>query len=716
MQRERRSESADWQAREGAPAPLGVSVDDASGALNFALYSKHATAVRLLLFQAGDCTTPLHGEDLLWRRNKSGRIWHCRIPAALAEQARYYAYQVDGPRDAASGHRFDPDKLLLDPYARAVHFPPGFSRSAAAHPGANPGRAPLGVIRPEGAPVRASGPAPRHTHDAVIYELHVRGFTRRANSGVAPERRGTFAGLVEKIPYLKELGVTIVELLPVFQFDPQEGNYWGYMPLGFFALHGAYGCRCGCGEQLAEFRAMVEALHAAGIEVILDVVYNHTAEGDETGPTYSLRGIDNTTYYLLEQDRSRYRNDSGAGNVVHTANRYVGALILDSLRYWAGEMGVDGFRFDLASLFTRRADGSIDLEQPPIIAAIQSDPLLAGRRLIAEAWDLSSYQLGRTFPGISWLQWNGQFRDQLRRFVRGDPGQLGELMTRLYGSSDLFPDTLEDAFHAFQSVNFVTSHDGFCLCDLLSYDAKHNEANGQGNRDGSDANYSWNHGWEGEEGAPAEVLALRRRQAKNLIALLMLANGTPMLVAGDEFLQTQGGNNNPYNQDNETTWLDWDRLEPNREIFRFAKAMIAFRKAHPGIARSRFWRDDVSWFGPSGPVDLGSQELAYRLAGASEGDCDLYVMINGGPHDVPFELQAPGIAWRVAVDTAAPPPDDVVDPGAEPPVEGSRRLVAGRSLVVLVGSAPAADPAGPVREGDAGRRRAASDAPEEEQP
>jgi glycogen operon protein len=706
-------DSANWQSREGSPSPLGVSYVVAGRQYNFAIYSKHATGVRLLLYAADDSVQAIHAEQLDWTRNKSGRVWHCRLPAELVARARYYAYQIAGPRDAASGNRFDPDKLLLDPRARAVYFPPAFSRCAATRPGSNSGRAPLGILEPSPAALatatvdelrrlretviherrgedRRIGPSRsaaslRHTHDAVIYELHVRGFTMRANSGVAPRKRGTFCGIIEKIPYLKDLGVTIVELLPVFQFDPQEGNYWGYMPLSFFALHAAYGMECECGEHVDEFKLMVKALHEAGIEVILDVVFNHTTEGDERGPTYSFRGIDNTTYYLLEEDRSRYRNDSGTGNVVHTGNRYVGGLILDSLRYWASEMHVDGFRFDLASLFTRRADGSIDLEEPPIIAAIQSDPLLADCRLIAEAWDVSSYQLGRTFPGITWLQWNGKFRDEIRCFVRGDASQVGNLMTRLYGSVDLFPDTKEDAFHGYQSVNFVTSHDGFCLYDLLAYDEKHNEANGHGNRDGTDANYSWNHGWEGEEGAPEQVIALRRRQARNFIALLMLANGTPMLVAGDEFLQTQGGNNNPYNQDNETTWLDWDRLERNRDMFRFTQAMIAFRKAHPSIGRSRFWRDDVSWFGATGAVDPNSSELAYRLRGANEDDRDLYVMINASPNDVVFEIQARATSWGVAVDTGAAGPFNVNALGLEQPIEEELEYqVLSRSVVVLV--------------------------------
>ncbi|HTW28284.1 MAG TPA: isoamylase [Acetobacteraceae bacterium] len=679
-----------WAAREGTAMPVGVTYIAGEDAYNFALYSKHATAVTLLLYRAGDAVTPVGVHPLDHLRHKTGRIWHCRIPVADMGGAVHYAYSVDGPRDPGAGHRFDPEKVLLDPHAPAIFFPPEFSREACRLPGPNPGRAPLGILpqRRDGFDWSGDRP-PRHTHDLVIYELHVRGFTRRANSGVAPERRGTFAGLQDKIPYLRALGVTAVELLPVFQYDPQDGNYWGYMPMSFFALHHAYGCAHALGEQLDEFRALVRALHAADIEVILDVVYNHTAEGDENGPTYSFRGLDNSTYYLLEPDRARYRNDSGTGNVLHTANRAVQAMVLHSLRTWVQEMHVDGFRFDLASLFTRAEDGSINLDDPPIIAAMIADPALQGVRLIAEAWDLSTYQLGRSFPGMTWLQWNGQFRDQIRAAVRGEPGRIGDLMVRLYGSDDLFPDTLDAAYHPYQSVNFVTSHDGFCLYDLVAYERKHNEANGHGNADGTDANLSWNCGWEGDVGAPAEVLALRRRQAKLFLCLTLLANGTPMLVAGDEFLHTQGGNNNPYNQDNETTWLDWERVERNAEMVRFTRLMIAFRKAHPGLGRSRFWREDVTWYGAQGAVEPRGSEhtLAFHLRGGREGDGDFYVMINLGAIERGFAVQVPG-RWVRAIDTGLPSPDDIVEVGAEGVVADAACRVAAHSVVVLVSALP----------------------------
>ncbi len=677
-----------WEALEGSPRPLGVSFVASQQAWNMALYSKHASAVTLHLFHKNDTQTPIYSYTFNPLRNKSGRVWHCRLPAAIADGAHYYAYQVDGPFDLQAGHRFDPQKWLLDPYSRAVFFPPAFNRQAAIRPGSNSGQAPLGVIHAHQECAAPNGDKrPRHTHDTVIYELHVKGFTRHPGSGVAPDKRGTFSGLVEKIPYLQSLGITAVELMPVFQFDPQEGDYWGYMPLSFFAPHHLYGSSDSPIAVLDEFREMVRAFHRADIEVILDVVYNHSGEGNEHGPTYSFRGIDNTTYYLLENDRRYYRNDAGTGNVLHTANRYVRSMVLDSLRYWVKEMGVDGFRFDLASIFTRNSDGSVNLEDAPIISAIRSDPDLANVRLIAEAWDISSYQLGRTFPGISWQQWNGKFRDDIRRFVRGEGGLVNALMQRLYGSDDLFPDSLMEAYHPYQSVNFITAHDGFTLYDLVAYNRKHNAINGHNNTDGTDHNYSWNCGWEGDDAAPDAVMRLRKRQIKNLCCLLLLANGTPMIRAGDEFMQTQSGNNNPYNQDNEISWLDWSLLDRNREMFRFYQQMIAFRKAHPSLGRSRFWRDDVHWYGVGRDVDRShdSHALAYCLHGASQDDQDIYVMINAWWNDLLFTVQE-GTAncWQRVVDTARESPHDILEPGREAPLQNLEYRVKARSIVVLV--------------------------------
>jgi len=678
-----------WEALEGSPRPLGVSFVASQQAWNMALYSKHASAVTLHLFHKNDTQTPIYSYTFNPLRNKSGRVWHCRLPAAIVDSAHYYAYQIDGPFDLQAGHRFDPQKWLLDPYSRAVFFPPAFNRQAAIQSGSNSGQAPLGVIHThQECAAPNSDKRPRHTHDTVIYELHVKGFTRHAGSGVAPDRRGTFSGLVEKIPYLQSLGITAVELMPVFQFDPQEGDYWGYMPLSFFAPHHLYGSSDSPTALLDEFREMVKAFHRADIEVILDVVYNHSGEGNEHGPTYSFRGIDNTTYYLLENDRRYYRNDAGTGNVLHTANRYVRSMVLDSLRYWVKEMGVDGFRFDLASIFTRNSDGSVNLEDAPIISAIRSDPDLANVRLIAEAWDISSYQLGRTFPGISWQQWNGKFRDDIRRFVRGEGGLVNALMQRLYGSDDLFPDSPMEAYHPYQSVNFITAHDGFTLYDLVAYNRKHNAINGHNNTDGTDHNYSWNCGWEGDDAAPDAVMRLRKRQVKNLCCLLLLANGTPMIRAGDEFMQTQSGNNNPYNQDNEISWLDWGLLDRNREMFRFYQQMIAFRKAHPSLGRSRFWRDDVHWYGVGRDVDRShdSHALAYCLHGASQDDQDIYVMINAWWHDLLFTVQE-GTAshWHRVIDTALDSPHDIVEPSQEMLLQSLDYRVKARSIVVLMG-------------------------------
>jgi isoamylase len=685
-----------WTKIEGSPFPQGVTWIAEEEAYNFALYSKHAESVTLLLYGGEDISTPLLSRPLDHLTHKSGRVWHCRIPKRELKGARYYAYSVSGPppQGRFEWHAFDPEKILLDPYALSVFFPPTFDRRAAMAQGSNAGKAPLGLIVACEEVYDWSGDKrPRHESDAIIYELHVRGFTQNPNSGVGQANRGTFAGVVEKIPYLKELGVTVVELMPVFQFDLQEGNYWGYMPLSFFAPHGGYAtaeAACVC-EQHNEFRAMVKALHRAGIEVVLDVVYNHTAEGNQQGPLYSFKGIDNSTYYLIsDRPDDPYEDYSGAGNTLNCANRYVRKMILDSLRYWVKEMHVDGFRFDLASVFSRNIDGSINMTDPQLFADIVSDPDLAHVRLIAEPWDAAgAYQLGRGLPGITWLQWNGSFRDDTRRFVKGDPELVPALMYRLYGSDDLFPDDRLHAYHPYQSVNYITSHDGFTLYDLVSYNHKRNWANGHNNRDGPGEEYGWNSGWEGDENLPEEALKLRKRQIKNFCSLLFLANGTPMLRAGDEFMQTQEGNSNPYNQDNETSWLDWNRLGRNRDIFRFFKLMIAFRKAHPSLCRSRFWREEVRWYGIGPAVDIShdSHSLAYALRGASEGDIDIYVMINAYWEELSFTVrEGEAGEWQRVIDTSRESPDDFREPGEEIPLTSRNYLVSARSIVVLIRS------------------------------
>jgi glycogen operon protein len=678
-----------WDEENGAPLPLGLEWIEAEQAFNFALYSRHATAVTLLLFDAANLTVPSRQIPLQYLRHKTGRVWHTRVARADLGAAVLYGYSVDGAFAPTQGDRFDPLKVLLDPYARGIFFPLGYSRHGSMGAGSNAGRGPLGeVLAPAAKFDWANDRGPRHSHDTIVYEMHVRGFTRRANSGVMDAARGTFAGVVEKIPYLQELGVTVLELMPVCQFDPEEGgNYWGYMPLNFFAPHQTYASGNTGNARADEFRSMVKALHAAGIEVVLDVVYNHTSETGAGGPTYCYRGIDNGTYYLLGPDGT-YRDLAGTGNVLRTSHPAVRRLITDSLRFWRTEMHVDGFRFDLASVFTRTDDGSISAEEPPILSEISGDPDFADSRLIGEPWDLDTYQLGRAFPGQTWAQWNGQFRDDLRSFVKGDGARVGDLMSRLYGSADLFPDSREEAFRPQQSINYVTCHDGFCLYDLVSFNAKHNFANGNNNRDGTDNNISWNCGVEGDSAAGPEVLALRRRQIKNFCCLLMLANGTPMFCAGDEFMNTQGGNNNPYNQDNETTWLDWDLLARNRDdMFRFFKRMIAFRKAHPSIGRGRFWREDIRWYGVGRDVDLSgnSHTLAYCLHGASERDRDLYVMINAYWETLTFALcEGAANEWSRAVDTSRDSPQDIVDAGREQPLTAGSYDVGPRSVVVLL--------------------------------
>jgi isoamylase len=679
-----------WGQTEGTPLPLGATWIEEEQAFNFAVYAEHAENVTLLLYSADDLANPVLTFQFDFLRNKSGRVWHCRLPLNEMRGARYYAYSVSG-QNVSELHRFYPEKVLLDPYAKCLFFPPGFDRNRAIGPGPNAGKAPLGVLTGHDIAFDWSGDvSPRRESDAIIYELHVKGFTKNPNSGVHPSRAGTYSGLVEKIPYLKELGITVVELMPIFQRDPHERDYWGYMPLNFFAPHAQYASTCDQDGQQLEFRNMVKALHQAGIAIVLDVVYNHTCEGDHRGPIYSFRGFD-PGYYMLSSDPGNpYANYSGTGNTLNFSQAHVRKIVLDSLRYWKDEMHIDGFRFDLASVFSRNADGTLNWGYAPIFSEIAGDPELGQLwrvALIAEPWDVGGYQLGRGFPGVTWLQWNARFRDDLRRFVKGDAGMVPDLMRRIYGSDDLFPDSRADSYHPFQSVNYIDAHDGFTLYDLVSYNQKHNWPNGHSNQDGMDENYSWNCGYEGDEGVPADVMALRRKQVKNFCCLLLLSNGIPMFRAGDEFLNTQFGNNNPYNQDNEISWLDWSQLQANQDIFRFFKKMIAFRKSHPSLCRSRFWREDVSWYTTGPTVDLSpdSRSLAFCLDGASQLDDDIYVMINAYWEELQFRIQE-GMPqdWVRIVDTSLPSPDDFAELGV--PLKHATYQVAPRSIVVLVGA------------------------------
>ncbi len=680
----------EWEKREGAPFPIGASWIAEESAFNFALYSKHATNVHLLLYSADDLVHPVYEAALDYLQNKSGPVWHCRVTSAQAGDAAYYAYRVDGPppRNGYEWHDFDFEKILLDPFAHSVYFPAEFSRDAACRPGSNAGQAPLGVLPTLLCEFDWKGDrGPRHGSDLVIYEMHVRGFTKHASSGVSETHRGTFLGVVDKIPYLVELGITAVELMPVFQFDPDDGNYWGYMPLNFFSPHHLFATSSeGC-NQRDEFRTMVKALHAAGIEVILDVVYNHTCEGDHHGPTYSWKGIDSHTAYMMTGNPDApYANYSGTGNTLRTADRAIRRLIIDSLRYWDAQMHVDGFRFDLASVFTRNSDGSINLDDPPLISQIGKDSDLSDNRLIAEPWDAGGeFQLGQKFPGQRWMQWNAHYRDTMQRFVRGDAGQVADLMTRLYGSADLFPDDLPNALQPPLSINYITSHDGSTLYDLVSYNHRRNWANGENNQDGP-REYRWNSGWEGDKSVPAEVVSLRKQQVKNFITLLLLSNGTPMFRMGDEFLQTQGGNNNPYNQDNETSWLNWALSDEHADILQYFRLMIGFRKSHPSISRSRFWREDIKWYGVDRPVDMShsSRQLAYCLRGGSQNDDDLYVMLNMDSTPVTFGIQEGAAGdWRRVIDTDRPSPDDFIAESTDTRVDSATYELGPRSVVVL---------------------------------
>lgn len=678
----------------GSSFPLGATV--AAGGVNFSLYSKHASAIDLLFFDAVDAGQPARVISLDRQRHRTYHYWHAYVPQVGPGQL--YGYRAHGPLEPARGLRYDPQKLLLDPYGRAVAVPPGYDRAAAAAPGDNAACAMKSVVAPAGGyDWEGDRPLRQSYTRTVIYEMHLAGFTRHPNSGVAAEKRGTYAGLVEKIPYLQDLGITAVELLPIFQFDPQDcppglTNYWGYCPVSFFAPHLAYSSRPDPLEAINEFRDMVKALHRAGIEVLLDVVYNHTAEGDQKGPTFCFRGLENSAYYILESDRANYCNYTGTGNTLNANHPVVRRMIVDSLRYWVAEMHVDGFRFDLASILSRDEAGQ-PLANPPVLWDIESDPTLAGTKLIAEAWDAGGlYQVG-SFVGDAWREWNGKFRDDVRRFVRGDDGLVSALASRLLASPDLYAHEEREPE---QSVNFVTCHDGFTLNDLVSYNEKHNEANGEQNRDGASDNYSWNCGVEGLSSDP-EIERLRNRQVKNFLALNLLAIGTPMLLAGDEVRRTQQGNNNAYCQDNEISWFDWSLVEKHTGLRRFVKLFLASRAdprrdtADCGATLGEFLGDAcLRWHGVKlDSPDWGPQ--SHSIAATTRAPrlgAVLHWMLNAYWEPITFELPpAPsGIdgQWRRWVDTFRNPPEDICESYSGWPVTTPCYRVEPRSLVILV--------------------------------
>jgi glycogen operon protein len=687
---------ASYQTEPGRTHPLGATVD-AEG-VNFALFSEYATSVELLLFNEHDDPQPVQVIRLNPETNKTFHIWHVYVRDLKA--GMHYAYRVDGPRSVHEGYRFDPEKVLIDPYAKGNNKSL-WKRGDACRPGSNLCTSMRSVvINTSNYDWEGDQPLNRPMSETVIYELHVGGFTRSPTSGV--KKPGTFTGLIEKIPYLKKLGVTAVELLPVFEFDDTEvlrtvdgqplRNYWGYSTMAFFAPHPGY-CVCPeAGQHVREFRDMVKALHKAGISVILDVVFNHTDEGNHQGPTFGFKGIDNKNYYHLVPGNEQYYYDyTGCGNTFNCNHPVPEKLIIECLEYWVREMHVDGFRFDEASVLTRGENGA-PLEYPPVIWHIELSEALADTKVFAEAWDAAGlYQIGY-FPGYRWAEWNGRFRDDVRRFVRGDAGLAGAIASRIAGSADLYQSRRHLPVN---SVNFVNCHDGFTLNDLVSYRGKHNDANGEGNRDGNDDNMSWNCGVEGASGDPA-VEALRERQIKNFAAILMLSQGVPMFVAGDEVRRTQRGNNNGYCQDNELNWFDWTLTEKHAGLLRFWQRMIDFRKRHPVVHRSRFFTGevnernlaDITWHGcrlyAPGWNDPQARTLAFTLGGFA-GEADVHVMLNMYWEPLAFELPAVGErSWHRVVDTAQPSPSDIAEPGREVRLTGKEYVVSGRSVVVLV--------------------------------
>jgi glycogen operon protein len=675
----------------GKSSPLGATVH-AMGA-NFSIFSSNASGMELLLFDREDAPRPTRIVSMDPSANRTYHYWHVFVPGVRPGQI--YGYRAQGAFDPASGHRFDPRKVLLDPYGRGVVVPSNFSREAASLEGDNTASAMKSVVVDSRAyDWHGDRPLRRPSSQTIIYEMHVRGFTQHPSSGVEESKRGTFAGVIEKIPYLQQLGITAVELMPVFQFDAQDAppgkvNYWGYAPTSFFAPHRAYSSRQDVLGPVNEFRDMVKALHRAGIEIILDVVFNHTAEGDHTGPTLSFRGLDNRTYYMLAADRSGYADYSGTGNTLNANHSIVRRMILDSLRYWVDQMHVDGFRFDLASILARDSSGQL-MSNPPVLWDIDSDPTLAGTKLIAEAWDaVGLYQVG-SFVGDSWREWNGLFRDDVRSFFHGEERSVRRLADRLLGSPELYGRKQREAE---QSVNFVTCHDGFTLNDLVSYNEKHNEANGEHNRDGADDNRSWNCGVEGPT-QDRKVESLRNRQVKNFFTVTLLSLGLPMIMMGDELRRTQHGNNNAYCQDSETSWLDWTLMGKHADVHRFVALLTSRRRLrdvgpeqHHVTLNQLLAEAHQVWHG----VKLGQpdwSDCSHSLAIYAEAKNEkllFHFMLNAYREPLDFELPPTSSEnpWRRWIDTALESPDDIVDWQEAPLVPGKSYRVEPHSVAVL---------------------------------
>lgn len=685
-----------YTTSSGSQHPLGARVTE--NGVNFSLFSRNASAVELLLFDQHDAVEPVQSIQLDAKVNRTFFFWHIFVEGL--KPGMHYAYRVDGPHEPEQGLCFNPKKVLLDPYGFGV-TQALFNRADACGDTDNLASSMRNVIiNLDDYDWEGDAPLNRPMNETIIYEMHTGGFTRSPSAEVASP--GTYQGIVEKIPYLTSLGVTAVELLPVMHFDETTPlrsndngdaltNYWGYSTISFFSPHSGYCVSPQEGQHINEFRDMVKALHKAGIEVILDVVFNHTDEGNHKGPVFNFKGIDNPTYYDLNPAQKRYYMDyTGCGNTFDCNMPVVEKLVVESLEFWVKEMHVDGFRFDEASVLSRDMNGA-PMQYPPVLWQIELSEVLADTKLIAEAWDAGGlYQVGH-FPGYRWAEWNGRFRDDLRRFVRGDAGLIGAVANRLAGSADLYQDSGREPIN---SINFINCHDGFTLNDLVSYNEKHNVANGENNNDGNNDNMSWNCGAEGET-QDQSINTLRQQQIKNLATLLMISRGVPMLVAGDEVRRSQQGNNNAYCQNNELNWFDWQLTEKNHDMLSFFRKLIDFRKSHTCLHANGFFSADlnprglpgVSWHGieldKPGWDDPNARVLAYTLAG--EGDePDLHIMINMYWETECFDLPiVSGRNWYLALDTASASPDDLIEQ-QRPQVREDRFNVNGRSIVILV--------------------------------
>ena len=688
-----------FRFRKGHVLPFGATI--VGSGVNFSVFSSAAESCTLILFRKRE-QQPLV-EIEFPRAFRIGGVYSM-IVFDLEYEEIEYGYRFSGKWEPEHGFRFDRTKIVSDPYARVV----GGRDVWREEPDWNDVYQHRARLAFDDFDWEEDHPLENPIQDLVIYEAHVRGFTADASSGVnAP---GTYAGLREKIPYLKSLGINCIELLPVYEFDewensrrhPETGelllNYWGYSTVSFFAPKAGFAATGGLGMQVDELKTTIKDLHANGIEVILDVVFNHSAEGDHRGPTISFRGIDNVTYYMLTPE-GWYYNFSGCGNTLNCNHPVVRNMVLDCLRYWAAEYHIDGFRFDLASILGRDQNGA-PLSNPPLLESLAYDPVLSKCKLIAEAWDAGGlYQVG-SFPAYGrWAEWNGKYRDGVRKFIKGEPGMVGDIATRIQGSPDLYWYRGPTA-----SINFVTCHDGFTMRDMVSYNGKHNEANGEHNNDGSNDNDSWNCGWEGESTDPA-VNELRARQIRNALTILMVSRGVPMFLMGDEIGRTQQGNNNAYCQDNKIAWMDWSLVETNNSLLRFFQKAVQFRHAHPVLRGDRFLENrdrvgagvaDLSFHGcePFAPDFSGwSRCLAFMLSGkhASAPDGDIYVAMNMHWDALPFRLPRPNSAghWRVEINTSMPPPSDIFDPGHGPELESDTVIAGPRSIIVLTTSTQA---------------------------